>query len=119
MKAFWDLIKEVGWIGVVGIFFLVAGMALGFGLSLKDFLDLGSAAWTSEKKVAVILGAAGILVVVAAFVVGQARNTARQMVLEFVRRSMVMLFAPFGSTRRSHIMMSRYLWVSAPVSTQS
>ena len=50
MKAFWDLIKEVGWIGVVGIFFLVAGMALGFGLSLKDFLDLGSAAWTSEKK---------------------------------------------------------------------
>ena len=82
MKAFWDLIKEVGWIGVVGIFFLVAGMALGFGLSLKDFLDLGSAAWTSEKKVAVILGAAGILVVVAAFVVGQARSTARQMVLD-------------------------------------
>jgi hypothetical protein len=82
MKALWDLIKEVGWIGVIGIFFLVAGMALGFGLSPKDFLELGSAAWTTEKKVAVILGAAGILIVVAALVVGQASSIAKQIILE-------------------------------------
>ena len=50
MKPLWDLFKEVGWIGVIGIFFLVAGMALGFGLSPKDFLELNSAAWTTEKK---------------------------------------------------------------------
>lgn len=82
MKALWDLIKEVGWIGVVGIFFLVAAMALGFGLSPKDFLELSAAAWTTEKKLAVILGAAGILIVVAALVVGQASSFARQLVLD-------------------------------------
>jgi hypothetical protein len=81
MKAFWDLIKEVGWIGALGIFFLIAGMALGFGLSPKDFFELNSAAWTTEKKLAVILGAAGILIVVAALVIGQARSLASQIVL--------------------------------------
>jgi hypothetical protein len=82
MKPLWDLFKEVGWIGVIGIFFLVSGMALGFGLSPKDFLELNSAAWTMEKKVAVILGAAGILIVVAALVAEQASSIAKQIVLD-------------------------------------
>ena len=82
MKTFWDFIKEVGWIGAIGIFFLIAGMAFGFGLSPKDFLELNSAAGTTEKKVAVILGAAGILIVVAALVAEQASSIAKQIILD-------------------------------------
>ncbi len=42
MKIFWEFVKEVGWIGAIGLFLLVAGIALGFGLSPKDFLDLNT-----------------------------------------------------------------------------
>ena len=33
MKAIWDAAKEIGWVGVVGTFVVVVGLALSLGLS--------------------------------------------------------------------------------------
>ena len=82
MKAIWDFVKEIGWIGVIGIFLLVAGIAFGFDLSPKDLIDLSSSAWTPDKKFGVVCVATGILIVLAALVVGQARTLRKQMALD-------------------------------------
>lgn len=76
----WAFVKDVGWIGAIGIFFLIAGMALGFDLSPKDFFELSSAVWTPDKKFAVIFAVAGILVVGAALSV--ARTIPKQSILD-------------------------------------